>query len=47
MSFVLKFGGSWEEKLDLIEFSHSNTFHAIIQMAPLEALYDRRCRSPI
>jgi len=44
---VLEFGGSWEERLDLIEFSYNNSFHASIQMAPFEALYGRRCRSPI
>ena len=44
---VLEFGGSWEDRLDLIEFSYNNSYHASIQMAPFEALYGRRCRSPI
>jgi hypothetical protein len=44
---VMKFGGNWEEKLDLIEFSYNNSYHSSIQMAPFEALYDRKCISPI
>ncbi|XP_070007747.1 uncharacterized protein [Nicotiana sylvestris] len=39
--------GSWDDHLPLIEFAYNNNFHAGIQMAPFEALYDRRCRSPI
>ena len=44
---MLEFGGSWEDKLDLIEFSYNNSYHASIKMAPFEALYGRKCRSPI
>ena len=43
----MEFKGSWEDKLDLMEFSYNNSFHASIQMAPFEALYGRKCRSPI
>ena len=44
---ILQFQGGWEEKLDLIEFSYNNSYQATIQMAPYEALYGRKCRSPI
>ncbi|XP_074292046.1 uncharacterized protein LOC141618882 [Silene latifolia] len=44
---VLEFGGLWEERLDLIEFSYNNSYHASIGMAPFETLYGRRCRSPV
>ncbi|TXG54163.1 hypothetical protein EZV62_019419 [Acer yangbiense] len=44
---VLGLGGNWEEHLPLIEFAYNNSFHASISMAPYEALYGRRCRSPI
>ncbi|XP_070005476.1 uncharacterized protein [Nicotiana sylvestris] len=37
----------WDDDLPLIEFAYNNNFHASIQMAPFEALYGRRCRSPI
>ena len=31
----------------MIEFAYNNSYHAIIGMAPYEALYGRKCRSPI
>ncbi|XP_055960308.1 uncharacterized protein LOC130015005 [Mercurialis annua] len=44
---VLDFQGSWDTHLPLIEFSYNNSYHASIEMAPYEALYGRKCRSPI
>ena len=44
---VIDFRGSWEDHLPLIEFSYNNSYHSSIQMAPYEALYGRKCRSPI
>ncbi|KAL8104528.1 hypothetical protein AgCh_028665 [Apium graveolens] len=44
---VLDFEGSWDEHLPLVEFSYNNNYHASIGMPPYEALYGRRCRSPI
>ncbi|XP_070025917.1 uncharacterized protein [Nicotiana sylvestris] len=44
---VLDFKGSWDDHLPLIEFAYNNNFQASIQMAPYEALYGRKCRSPI
>lgn len=44
---VLEFKGNWDDHLSLIEFAYNNNFHDSIQMAPFEALYGRRCRSPI
>ena len=46
-AYVMDFKGSWEESLDLIEFSYNNSYHASIGMAPFEALYGRKCRSPL
>ena len=46
-SCVMEFQGSWENHLPLIEFSYNNSFHSSIQMAPYEALYGRKCRSPL
>nr|XP_027121331.1 uncharacterized protein LOC113738335 [Coffea arabica] len=31
----------------LVEFEYNNSYHSSIQMAPYEALYGRKCRSPI
>ena len=33
--------------LFLIEFSYNNSYHSSIRMAPYEALYGRKCRSPL
>jgi len=39
--------GAWDEILPLIEFTYNNSFHASIGMAPYEALYGRKCRTPL
>ena len=44
---VIEFGGQWDSFLPLVEFSYNNSYHSSIDMAPFEALYGRRCRSPI
>ncbi|GJV02932.1 putative reverse transcriptase domain-containing protein [Tanacetum coccineum] len=31
----------------LVEFSYNNSYHASIKAAPFEALYGRKCRSPV
>nr|GEX07936.1 putative reverse transcriptase domain-containing protein [Tanacetum cinerariifolium] len=37
----------WDTHLPLAEFSYNNSYHLSIQCAPFEALYGRKCRSPI
>ncbi|KAI3797714.1 hypothetical protein L1987_32977 [Smallanthus sonchifolius] len=44
---VIDFGGNWDSHLSIIEFSYNNSYHTSINMAPFEALYGRKCRSPI
>ncbi|WMV29753.1 hypothetical protein MTR67_023138 [Solanum verrucosum] len=44
---VIDFKGNWDDHLPLIEFSYNNSYHSSIAMAPFEALYGRRYRSPI
>ncbi|KAJ0476804.1 putative nucleotidyltransferase, Ribonuclease H [Helianthus annuus] len=44
---VIDFGNSWEKHLPLVEFSYNNSYHTSIQAAPFEALYGRKCRSPL
>ncbi|WRX23200.1 Integrase [Theobroma cacao] len=44
---VVDLRGKWDRYLPLVEFAYYNSFQASIQMAPFEALYGRRCRSPI
>ncbi|KAL5547918.1 hypothetical protein UlMin_003149 [Ulmus minor] len=42
-----EFKGAWNKYLPLIEFSYNNSYQATIGMAPYEALYGRKCRSPV
>nr|GFA47900.1 putative reverse transcriptase domain-containing protein [Tanacetum cinerariifolium] len=44
---VIDLGGSWDQHFPLVEFSYSNSYHASIKAAPFEALYGRKCRSPV
>ena len=44
---VLSFGKNWEKCLPFAEFSYNNSFQASLGMAPFEALYGRRCRTPL
>ena len=43
----MDFKGSWEKYLSLVEFYHNNSYHSSIEMAPYEALYGRKCKSPL
>ncbi|KAJ9543976.1 hypothetical protein OSB04_023683 [Centaurea solstitialis] len=44
---VIDFGGNWDDHLPLVEFSYNNSYHTSIQCTPYEALYGRKCRSPL
>ncbi|GKC97245.1 reverse transcriptase domain-containing protein, partial [Tanacetum coccineum] len=44
---VIYFGGNWDVHLPLVEFSYNNSYHSSIRCAPFEALYGRKCRSPV
>ncbi|GKE28342.1 putative reverse transcriptase domain-containing protein [Tanacetum coccineum] len=46
-SCVIDFGSSWDRHLPLVEFSYNSSYHASIKAAPYEALYGRKCRSPV
>ncbi|GKB09510.1 putative reverse transcriptase domain-containing protein [Tanacetum coccineum] len=41
------FGNGWDRHLPLVEFSYNNSYHTSIKAVPFEALYGRKCRSPI
>ncbi|GKE69268.1 putative reverse transcriptase domain-containing protein [Tanacetum coccineum] len=41
------FGGSWDVHLPLVEFSYNNIYHSSVRCVPFEALYGRKCCSPI
>ncbi|GKB28355.1 putative reverse transcriptase domain-containing protein [Tanacetum coccineum] len=44
---VLDFRESWDIHLLLVEFSYNNSYHYSVGCVPFEALYGRKCRSPI
>ncbi|GKD55895.1 putative reverse transcriptase domain-containing protein, partial [Tanacetum coccineum] len=44
---IMDFGGSWDVHLPLVEFSYNYSYHSSVRCAPFEALYGRKCRSPI
>ncbi|WVZ55037.1 hypothetical protein U9M48_005754 [Paspalum notatum var. saurae] len=44
---VLTYGKDWESSLPYAEFSYNNGYQASLGMAPFEALYGRKCRTPL
>ena len=44
---VLDFIGSWVRYISLMEFSYNNSFQSNIGMDTCEALYGRKCRTPV
>ncbi|GKB72840.1 putative reverse transcriptase domain-containing protein [Tanacetum coccineum] len=47
MQSAFDFRKEWERHLPLVEFSYNNSYHASIKAAPFEALYGRKCQSPV
>ena len=46
-SCVIDYEGSWDRHVPLVEFVYNNSFQSSIGMAPYEALYGRKCRTPL
>ena len=44
---IISSKGSWEKWLPLVEFSYNNSYQESIKMAPFEALYGQKCRTPL
>jgi hypothetical protein len=44
---ALKHGGSWDKSLPYAEFSYNNSYQASLKMSLFEALYGRKCRTPL
>jgi len=44
---VLDHLGAWSDVLPLVEFTYNNSYHSSIGMAPYEALYGKRCQTPL
>jgi hypothetical protein len=45
--YVISSKGSWEKWLPLAKFSYNNSYPESIKMASFEALYGRKCRTPL
>ena len=46
-SYIIDIKGNWDKHFPLVELAYNNSFHSSISMARYEALFSRRCRSPI
>ena len=44
---ALGYGSSCDDNLPSAEFSYNNSYQSSLKMAPFEALYGRRCRTPL
>ena len=44
---AISFPEQWDECLNLAEFSYNNSYQESIRMAPFEALYGKKCRTPL
>jgi transposase InsO family protein len=44
---VIHYGKNWDKYISLAEFSYNNNYQSSLKMAPFEALYGRRCRTPL
>ena len=44
---AISFSEKWDECLNLAEFSYNNSYQESIRMAPFEALYGKKCRTPL
>jgi hypothetical protein len=47
LACMLDFKGSWVQHLPLIKFAYNNSYQATTGMLPYEALYGRKCQSPL
>ena len=44
---VLTYGKDWEKSLSYAQFSNNKRYQASLGMSPFEALYRRKCRTPL
>jgi ribonuclease HI len=45
--YVMDKPSRWEDYLHLVEFAYNNGYHASLKMNPFEALYGRKCNTPV
>ena len=46
-AYAISFPEKWDECLKLAEFSYNNSYQESIRMAPFEALYGKKYRTPL
>ena len=46
-SCVIDYEGSWDRHIPLVEFVYNNSLQSRIGMVAYEALYGRKCRTPV
>ncbi|WVZ89478.1 hypothetical protein U9M48_035881 [Paspalum notatum var. saurae] len=44
---AIQYGTSWDKCLPYAEFSYNNSYQANLKKSPFEALYGKRCRTPL
>ena len=44
---MIEYERSWDRHIPLVEFVYNNSFQSSIGMAPYEAFYGRKCRTPL
>jgi hypothetical protein len=45
--YVMDKPSKWEDYLHLVEFSYNNGYQTSLNMSPFEALYRRKCNTPV
>ena len=45
--YVMDKSSKWGDYLNLVEFYHNNGYQASLKMSPFEALYGRKCNTPM
>ncbi|WVZ97735.1 hypothetical protein U9M48_043249 [Paspalum notatum var. saurae] len=44
---AIQYGTSWDKCLPYAEFSYNNSYQTSLKKSPFEALYGKRCRTPL
>jgi hypothetical protein len=47
MMCVMDKPSKWEDNLHLVEFTYNNGYKTSLKMSPIEALYGRKCNTPV
>jgi hypothetical protein len=45
--YVMDQPSKWEYYVHLVDFSYNNWYQASLKMSTFEALYDRKCNTPV